>query len=113
MLKASTQEMSSMRLTELLSMREKMDEAIKEVKARERVELQAKFKKQANAAGFFDLAEVLHVKSAKGKHTNGSAKPAKYANPEDKSQTWTGQGRKPNWLVAKLGKGAALADFTI
>lgn len=113
MLKVDTKEMSSMRLTELLSMREKMDEAIKEAKTRERAELQAKFKKQANAAGFFDLAEVLHVKSAKGKHTNGSKLSPKFANPEDKSQTWTGQGRKPNWLVSKLEKGSKIEEFRI
>jgi DNA-binding protein H-NS len=37
----------------------------------------------------------------------------KYANPEDRSQTWTGRGRKPNWLVARLKKGANLEDFAI
>jgi DNA-binding protein H-NS len=38
---------------------------------------------------------------------------AKYANPEDKPDTWTGRGRKPNWLVGRLKKGAKLSDFEI
>jgi DNA-binding protein H-NS len=38
---------------------------------------------------------------------------AKYANPDDSSDTWTGRGRKPNWLVARLKKGAKLAEFEI
>lgn len=108
---ADTQEMTSKRLTDLLSMREKLDEAIRTVKARERIELQAEFRKLATKRGF-DYADVIHMKGAKGKHSNGT-KPAKYANPEDKSQTWTGQGRKPNWLVAKLDKGAKIEEFRI
>ena len=38
---------------------------------------------------------------------------AKYANPDDRSQTWTGRGRKPNWLVAKVKRGAKMADFAL
>jgi DNA-binding protein H-NS len=38
---------------------------------------------------------------------------AKYANPENRSDTWTGRGRKPNWLVERLKKGAKLVDFEI
>ena len=38
---------------------------------------------------------------------------AKYATPEDRSETWTGRGRKPNWLVARLKKGAKVDDFSI
>lgn len=41
------------------------------------------------------------------------AKAAKFVNPDNKSETWTGRGRKPNWLVAKLGKGAKLQDFAV
>lgn len=38
---------------------------------------------------------------------------AKYANPDDHSQTWTGRGRRPFWLLARLKKGASLEDFAI
>lgn len=31
----------------------------------------------------------------------------KYANPADKSQTWTGKGRQPNWYRAAIEKGTA------
>jgi DNA-binding protein H-NS len=47
--------------------------------------------------------------AAKGK----SSGVAKYKNPDNHSETWTGRGRKPNWLVAKLGKGAKMSDFEI
>ncbi len=32
------------------------------------------------------------------------------ANPTD---TWTGRGKQPRWLVAELEKGAKLEDFLI
>jgi DNA-binding protein H-NS len=38
---------------------------------------------------------------------------AKYVNPENRAQAWTGRGRKPNWLVTSLEAGASLADFEV
>lgn len=40
-------------------------------------------------------------------------RPIKYQNPQDKSQGWSGQGRKPQWLAAQLAKGKKLEDFLI
>jgi len=33
--------------------------------------------------------------------------PAKFANPADKSQTWTGKGRPPSWFKTAIDSGAA------
>ena len=35
----------------------------------------------------------------------------KYRNPENPAQTWTGNGRKPAWLLEALSSGKALEDF--
>ncbi len=50
-----------------------------------------------------------------GKSVAGTRKPVapKYANPADKSQTWTGRGRKPKWVVEALETGKSLEDLTI
>lgn len=37
----------------------------------------------------------------------------KYRNPDNPSETWSGRGRQPLWLAAKVEKGAAVADFLI
>jgi DNA-binding protein H-NS len=37
----------------------------------------------------------------------------KFQNPDNRSQTWTGLGKRPNWLVEKLESGAKLNDFKI
>ena len=37
----------------------------------------------------------------------------KYANPADSSQTWSGRGRKPRWVVEALANGKSLNDLAI
>jgi DNA-binding protein H-NS len=37
----------------------------------------------------------------------------KYRNPVDPSQTWTGKGRKPAWLIEALTSGKTLEDFAV
>ena len=61
------------------------------------------------AGSEFTVAELYGFTTKRGR----SKSAAKYANPDDRSQTWTGRGRKPNWLVARLKKGAKLEDFAI
>lgn len=38
---------------------------------------------------------------------------AKYRNPENKRQTWSGRGRMPRWLADKTRRGQSVADFLI
>ena len=65
-------------------------------------------------------ADTLTVNTASD-HDDGLCDPPdctlreaiKYANPDDHSQTWTGRGRRPFWLLARLKKGASLEDFAI
>ena len=61
----------------------------------------------AEKAGF-NLNDLFGKRGAK----KGSGH-AKYRNPKDTSQTWTGRGRKPNWLVDAVKKGAKLESFEI
>jgi DNA-binding protein H-NS len=37
----------------------------------------------------------------------------KFRNPEEPSQTWTGRGKQPRWLVAQLRSGKRIEDFRI
>ncbi|MGD9669921.1 MAG: H-NS family nucleoid-associated regulatory protein [Hyphomicrobiaceae bacterium] len=49
------------------------------------------------------------ARRAKGR----SKSTVKYRNPKDSSQTWSGRGRKPNWLVDAVKKGAKLESFAV
>jgi DNA-binding protein H-NS len=37
----------------------------------------------------------------------------KYCNPDSPSETWSGRGKQPRWLVAQLKSGHKLEDFAI
>lgn len=47
--------------------------------------------------GFLGKAGVTKTKGA-----STVGKPPKYANPNDKTDTWSGHGRKPGWFVDAL-----------
>jgi DNA-binding protein H-NS len=95
-------------LKELVSLEDKIQSAIAEARGRERSELKKKLADLAETHGF--SVSELFGGARGGKKSVGVGK---YANPEDKSDRWTGRGRKPNWLVGRLKKGAKLADFEI
>ena len=37
----------------------------------------------------------------------------KYRNPDQPSETWSGRGKQPRWLVAQLRLGKRIEDFSI
>ena len=39
--------------------------------------------------------------------------PPKFRNPENSSETWSGRGNKPRWLLAALDRGLTMDDLTI
>lgn len=102
--------LAKMSLKELIALQGDIEHAILAARQRERQEVLAKMEELAQDAGF-SINELVGAKGrGKGK---ASASAAKYVNPDNRSETWTGRGRKPNWLVAKLSKGAKLEDFAL
>ena len=57
----------------------------------------------------FSLGELVDTKTTRKR---AAAKP-KYANPANKSETWTGRGRRPRWVEAALKSGKTLEDLSI
>ncbi|WP_316649519.1 H-NS histone family protein [Ovoidimarina sediminis] len=53
----------------------------------------------------FSLTELVSQQKAKPAAKRAPAK-AKYANPADPKQTWTGRGRQPVWFKDAVAKGA-------
>lgn len=54
-----------------------------------------------------------HAKVTKSSAKTKNVNPAKYRNPNEPSQTWTGKGRKPGWVVESLANGNTLNDLLI
>lgn len=57
----------------------------------------------------FSLAELTGAVKTRKR----SPSVAKYANPADKSDTWSGRGRKPRWFSEALAKGKKPQDLAI
>jgi DNA-binding protein H-NS len=92
---------------ELIALQARFEKAIAEARQRERSEVKEKIASLAADAGF-SVSELLGA----GRGRKGKVAP-KYINPDNRSETWTGRGRQPRWLVAKLAKGAKLEQFKI
>lgn len=95
-----------MSLKELLDHQVKLEKALAGARDRERADVKHKVESLIQSAGF-SIGDLFGGRSKQ----KGSA--PKYANPDNRSETWTGRGRKPNWLVAKLAKGAKMDEFAI
>lgn len=97
--------LEKMSYAELLEARELIEAALTERKALEARETKAKMRELAEQAGF-SLEELF---GGRGK------KPVvvKFRNPKNAEETWTGRGRKPNWLVMAIKKGAKLESFGV
>ena len=100
--------LETMALKDLLDLELRVKKAIAHAKDRERLEVKQKIEAMVSGSGF-SVGELFGTRSA----TKGKTVAAKFVNPENKSETWTGRGRKPRWLVAKLNKGAKMQDFAI
>ena len=48
------------------------------------------------------------VQEDKPPRSPGSVNPPKYRNPENPMQTWSGRGKKPNWVIQHLVEPANL-----
>lgn len=48
-----------------------------------------------------------------GRRSTGAKVAPKYRNPSNPSETWTGRGRAPRWMQAKLDSGAKKEQFLI
>ncbi len=99
-------------LKDLVDLETKVQKAIAAARDRERAELKKKVADLAETHGF-SVAELFGGGRGRGPGKSKSVGVAKYANPENRADTWTGRGRKPNWLVERLKKGAKLSDFEI
>ena len=93
-------------LEDLKKIKKQVDQAINTYKSRAMANARKELEKTAKSLGF-SLSEIVAIAPVKSKVA------AKYANPEDPSQTWKGRGRKPRWVEAFIQKGNTLKDLEI
>lgn len=61
-----------------------------------------------------DIAQAMGGRATgRGSVMKGVKVKPKYRNPADRTETWTGRGLRPKWLVAAMKGGKKLEDFAI
>ncbi len=105
--------LDKMSLKELVELEARVAKAIAVMREKERAELKRKMAELAETHGFSVNELFGGGRGGRGAGKSKSLGVARYANPDNRSDTWTGRGRKPNWLLERLKKGAKLEDFAI
>ena len=96
-----------MSFKELQDLETKIMRAKSAAQEKTRNDLKEKVEAMVTAAGF-KMSDLFGGRGGKGRKVA-----AKYVNPSDSSETWTGRGRKPRWLAAKLKDGDRIEKFLI
>jgi len=100
-------ELDRMSLRELKELELKVQRARAHAQDRNRSDVRKKVETIITDAGF-KVTDIFGGRGGKGRTVA-----AKYANPDDPNETWTGRGRKPRWLNAKVQEGAKIEKFLI
>ncbi len=94
---------TKMSYKDLLALKTRLDAAISVKRAAQAQEVKAKLAALAQESGF-DLGELLDGKQRTKKRKAAS----QYRNPKNPSQTWSGLGRRPQWLLDAIKSGVKL-----
>jgi len=88
--------------------------AQKEINKKEKAKIQAlrsELEDIAKSRSGLSVEEVFGFDTKKKK--NKTVGEAKYRNPNNVEQTWTGRGKRPHWIQQALAKNGSLDDFLI
>ena len=103
-------DLKTMSRSELKKLKDDVVKALNDAEKRERREALKAAKKAAAEYGFAldELSgDVRRLDKVKTKN------PPKYRNPDNPEQTWTGRGRKPQWVHDALARGIDVSDLEI
>ena len=94
---------------ELQAVIEKAEKALRERQTSKRKEIIAQIKELAASIG---VTVDIHEADKKAERKNSKVA-ARYRNPADSSQTWSGRGLAPKWMQALTATGRDKSEFEI
>lgn len=100
--------LNTLSLKDLKDLQSQVAKQIAGYEDRKRKEALVELEEKAKAMGF-TLAELTGTAVPRKR----SPAVAKYANPADAADTWSGRGRKPRWFDAALKSGHKPEDLAI
>ena len=104
----SSIDISNLSVAELAALKGSIESIIGGRRESELIRLRETFEDMAAESGF-TLEEVMQATPSKKR----AAVQAKYRNPDNYGDTWSGRGRKPLWAVALLESGGSLEECLI
>jgi DNA-binding protein H-NS len=103
-----TIDLNVLSLSELKNLKAQVEKAISTFESRKKKEALSQLEEKARELGF-SLAELTGATAVRKR----APAAAKFANPENASDTWSGRGRKPRWFVAALAAGKSPDDLSV
>jgi DNA-binding protein H-NS len=111
--KISMAELNELSLSELNSLEKKIAKAISKKKKADKKKALSLIEAKAREMGF-SLSELTgNTRAPRGTAKVRKPGVARFANPEDATQTWTGKGRRPAWVISWVEAGKNLDDLAI
>lgn len=101
-------DLNKLSLKELKDLSSQVAKAIASFEDRKKREALAELEEKAREMGY-SLSDLIGVS---GTRKRAAAAP-KFANPANRSETWSGRGRKPRWFEAALKAGKTPDDMAI
>ena len=108
--------LKSLSRKELEKLQSDVSKALEKVGQREMKAAKIAAEKAAAAHGF-SLSDLTGgaapAKAKKAAKSNKKPAPAKFRNPADSKQTWSGKGRQPDWFKTAVAAGKKPASMAI
>jgi len=100
--------LNTLSLKELKDLQSQVGKAIGSFEDRRKKAALAELDEKAREMGF-SLAELTGAPVTRKR----AAASAKYANPANAADTWSGRGRKPRWFIAAIAGGKSPEDLSV
>lgn len=101
-------DLNSMSLKELKELQGQVARAIASFEDRKKKAALAELEEKAKELGF-SLAELTGATVTRKR----APATAKYANPANPADTWSGRGRKPRWFAEAMAAGKSASDLAV
>jgi DNA-binding protein H-NS len=109
MKKMGRPDLDVMSLSELKQLQKDVAKSIETYRERQKEEARAVLEAKARELGF-SFAELAPTGA---RRKSRSTAPARFRHPENPALTWTGRGRRPNWVTAALEQGRKLEELAV
>ncbi|WP_269531281.1 H-NS histone family protein [Chitinimonas sp. BJYL2] len=105
-------DISSLSLPQLYQLQKDLDREIGRRKVEDKQKAIADLQKLAAERGF-SLNELLGAEAASKRGGKRGPVAAQFRNPANPEQTWSGRGRKPQWVADHLAKGGNIDTLRV